>query len=199
MFSSALRALVLLVVYSYTLGCSHSAKMIFFYLTKYLNKNVTELASTLSLLHYAKQKSDMYPSRAADAGTEDRAGLHVLQILLGRLVGSYELADTQICSLCLGIPSQISSVNVSFVYVRDACTFVGSCRGNPDAEAIDYECPSDDNVAPAVEPAPGSLDAQENFLLLTAKDCNGLPLVFGAAPSYKYRDLTKSIAAEGTL
>jgi len=170
--------------------------MIFFYLTKYLNKNVTELASTLALLHYAKQRSDMYPSRAADAGTEDRAGVHVLQILLGRLVGSYELADTQICSLCLGIPSQISTVNSAYVYVRDACTFVGSCRNKEDPKLVKREDSDDESEPLPFQGTPGSLEAQEYFLLQTAKNCNGLPLQFGAAPAYKYRDDTKPMESE---
>jgi hypothetical protein len=68
--------------------------MTFFYLTKYLSKNVTELASTLTFLHFAKKRSDHYPSRADDTGTTERSAVHVLQILLNRLIGSFELADT---------------------------------------------------------------------------------------------------------
>jgi len=51
-----------------------------YYLLKYLNKSKTDLAATLSFLHFAKERADKYPSRAVDDDEELRYGQHVVRI-----------------------------------------------------------------------------------------------------------------------
>lgn len=61
------------------------------YLLKYLNKDVTQLASTLSYLHFAKDRADKYPSTAVDPDKTLRYGQHVITCMLNKLNGTYKL------------------------------------------------------------------------------------------------------------
>jgi len=106
----------------------------------------------------------------------------------------------QVCSLCLGAQCQISSVNTSYVFVKDACTFVGSCRGKTDAiddvDDDDWEQgASQADLNPSTAAAADGLEAQQAFVINSAKVFDGLALRNGAAPSYKYLDTTKPMEA----
>jgi len=102
-------------------------------LLKYLNKNVTETAITLTMLHYAKATCDKYGSKAADDGTDVRYGKHVIQCLLNKMNGATEMPDTMAAIGMLGYTSFQSSVGVQLCFVQDAVNYVAAAGGRTDA------------------------------------------------------------------
>jgi len=55
--------------------------------------DATEIGCTLGFLVHAKNMADKYPSKALDRDEDAsiRPTVHVVQILLNRLIGAYEL------------------------------------------------------------------------------------------------------------
>lgn len=125
---------------SYPIGCRESAKQILFYLVrfvdwytyltlatscasalslqiKYLCKDPCEIASTAAFLCSAYEKVKTFPSRQENQ-EEHREAVHLLQVLLNKINGASELADTQACSALLNLASHCSSATFSYVYAR---------------------------------------------------------------------------------
>ena len=76
------------------LGAMEDAKNALFYVVKYLLKDKVELASSLGVVKYAMDKIQRFPSVAEDTHTDFRTGKHFLQVILNKLVGMKEIADT---------------------------------------------------------------------------------------------------------
>jgi hypothetical protein len=134
---------------AYTLGCSVTAKNVLFYLVKYLVKDGTEIGSTLAFLVHAKTMADRYQSKAADRAEDirKRETLHVVQILLNRLIGAYELSDTQAVSCLIGVPQFQSTITTKYLFATDAVLNVTRLRFPNAADKLNAELPpiDDDN------------------------------------------------------
>ena len=137
------------------LGCSESCKSTLFYLLKYITKDSTSLGHSLTILHDAVNEYEMtkeqtdrkericiideslnrqaeYPSVAADTGTDSRTGKHLLAIMVNKLNGMSEYADTQVASCNLGNRAYTSSDSFTFVFVLDYVAAVKSRLPVPD-------------------------------------------------------------------
>ena len=80
-------------------------------------KDPTEITSTAAFLCSAYEKVKAFPSRAQDKN-QHREAVHLLQVLLNKINGASELADTQACSALLNLASQCSSATFSYVFAR---------------------------------------------------------------------------------
>ena len=106
------------------LGSTVQAKAIMYYLVKYILKDKTAIASTLSVIKYALQKQAKYPSRATDKQSEERTGIQLLQIILNKLNGMCEIADTQAAAACLGLPAIEFTSHLTFIFIDGAVAAV---------------------------------------------------------------------------
>lgn len=100
---------------------SHAAVQI-----KYCTKDSHALQNTLSILAAARKHNLEYRSRAADADTDTRTTIYLLQRTLNGLTGSMEMAATQSAALVLGHPAEMTSIEFWNVYVSAAVAFAKS-------------------------------------------------------------------------
>ena len=186
---------------AYTLGCSVTAKNVLYYLVKYLTKDGTEIGSTLAFLVHAKTMADRYPSKATDreADVRKRETLHVVQILLNRLIGAYELSDTQAVSCLIGVPQYQSTVTTKFVFATDAVLNVTRLRFPEAAAELDDNLPPMDDAADAETDDDDDDDDADDDALAGARRTlrqhtkfvqgldgfnHGTRMTFGSAPTY---------------
>ena len=109
----------------YALGSVEQCKAILAYLLKYLVKDATALAHSLVIIKDALDKVEMYPSTAPDAAeSTTRSGKQLLQVILNKLSGMTELADTQAASLLLGYTAEKSTDATTFVFASAAVTVI---------------------------------------------------------------------------
>ena len=106
------------------LGSTVQAKAIMFYLVKYILKDKTKISSTLSVIKYALQKQAKFPSRAQDDQSKERTGIQLLQIILNKLNGLCEIADTQAAAACLGLPAMEFTCHFTFIFIDAAIAAV---------------------------------------------------------------------------
>jgi hypothetical protein len=122
------------------LGATEDAKAALYYIIKYVSKDCTELASCLSILQYAIDLKKKYPSAAKDANTDIRDGKYLLQIMLNKMVGMREIADTQAAAVLIGFPSQDSTVKQTYVFIKNAMAAV---KQRQIEDAMENGIPSD--------------------------------------------------------
>ena len=109
----------------YPLGSVEQCKAILAYLLKYLTKDATALAHSLVIIKDALDKVELYPSTAPDAAeSTTRSGKQLLQVILNKLTGMSELADTQAASLLLGFSAEKSTDATTFVFASAAVTVI---------------------------------------------------------------------------
>jgi hypothetical protein len=108
------------------LGNFAQAKSALFYLLKYIVKDGSELANTLSLLHAADKHNQLYPSIADNTGTNVRNTQYLTTRLLNSISGQVEVGG-QVASLSLcGVPSNLYSHDFAFLHIHPAIVYVKS-------------------------------------------------------------------------
>ena len=76
-------------------------------LCRYVTKDSVELNALLSIVVQARRDIDLYTSRAADAGTDERRARHLMQRICNKI--DAELSDTFAAMIALGFPADDSS------------------------------------------------------------------------------------------
>jgi hypothetical protein len=97
------------------LGSSEQAKGAMFYITPYLTKNKIALEHCLTVLQKVREHVNLYPSKAANTGTEIRTVQHVLTRTLNKLNCLMEISDYQAAASLLALPSEITSDTFAYV------------------------------------------------------------------------------------
>ena len=116
-----------------------------FYTIKYVTKNPVEIAQVINVVKYARQKIEQYPSVADDTGTVLRTGQHFANVLLNKLTGMSELADTQAAACMIQMPAQFGSHKTTFIFMRPAIAYVRSKIG--DRKSVwDEHCLHDEDI-----------------------------------------------------
>jgi hypothetical protein len=106
------------------LGAEEDARATIFYIIKYITKDCTELASSLSVIQYAFDKQKLYPSKAINDNEDLKNGKYLLSIMLNKLVGMKEISDTQAAAFCIGFESQASTAKTSYIFIQSAIAAV---------------------------------------------------------------------------
>ena len=106
------------------LGAIEDAKATIFYIIKYITKDSTELASSLSVIKYALDKQKLYPSKAINSNEDLKNGKYLLSIMLNKLVEMREISDTQAAALCIGFKSQASTTKTTYLFMQSAMSAV---------------------------------------------------------------------------
>ena len=76
-------------------------------LCRYVTKDSVEFNALLSLVVQARRDIDLYTSRAADAGTDERRAKHLMTRIWNKI--DAELSDTFAAMIVLGFPADDSS------------------------------------------------------------------------------------------
>ena len=116
------------------LGGTAQGQSAMHYTSKYITKTLNELASTalfhrhirhawLSFISKKSKEVAMYPSSAADSGSDVRTGKHIMQRIMNGLNSMNEYADTQVSAALLGMPSYMCSENVAICHIDQAVKF----------------------------------------------------------------------------
>jgi hypothetical protein len=190
------------------LGATEDAKPALYYIIKYVSKDCTELASCLSVLQYAIDLKRKYPSSARDADTDLRSGKYLLQIMLNKMIGMREIADTQAAAVLLGFPSQDSTAKPTYVFIKNAIAAVRQRQiedcmenGQPGDAWMDTEsqfgsglsnlttaaqdiCAEDSNAPSCSHIFPKSAMDADDSILITGEE-KDIQKGWGSAPIYK--------------
>ena len=114
-----------------------------YYTVAYMTKNPTKITNTMALFSAALRHSRAFPSRAADAGTLDRAAIYTLTIVLNMLAGAREIPAPLVALTLLGAPAEYKSHQGTFVFVSKIIDAVSDRR----RRSADPTCPCCRNVA----------------------------------------------------
>jgi hypothetical protein len=121
--SDAMTALLACNTAVYLLGSTEQAKAALFYLVKYITKDSTPLATSLSVVHAAMKDIEAYPSVADDSGQPQRTGQHLLQRILNKLSGASEVSAEQAAAELIGCPAHQSTHSFEYLFVRAAVAY----------------------------------------------------------------------------
>jgi hypothetical protein len=132
------------------------------YAISYETKEGAELKQGVPLMLAAMEKVEKYPSRADDAGTKLRTGLHLATSTVHQFVGSHEWAMALMVHALHGNNSRISSEMHRFVFPYAATAYVDQQHTayNPLPEKR-----SKDNVPPPSEPAEPNIDTNTDSFI----------------------------------
>ena len=118
------------------------------------NQKEQETVEQLTLVDDAIKQQAEYPSVAEDTGTDSRSGKQLLAIMVNKLSGMSEYADTQVASCNLGYHAHTSSDTFTYVFVRDAVVAMQS-RLPADHPSLDGDAlPTDPLPVSARRPSP---------------------------------------------
>ncbi len=123
-FSPALTALFASNSNVEVLGNFAQAKGATYYIIKYMTKDGGKVQTILPVLLAAQRKITNYPSTAIDVGTEERTSKHLLTVLMNSLNGKVEIGAQTAALALLGFPSNISSHDYGYAYIRPLINFV---------------------------------------------------------------------------
>jgi hypothetical protein len=115
------------------LGDSCQAKSATFYMLKYMTKDPTAAASTITCIYEAFSKNNIQ-SVAEDAGTSSRNATLLIQRILNRKISHSEYSQTLAASVLLGYSSTIKSHNTSYCFASSAVKLLQQIHGNIDSE-----------------------------------------------------------------
>lgn len=107
----------------YMMGTMEQAKSALMYLIKYVTKDAFSLSASLVVLLAAARYCSTHPSRAADAGTEQRGLLYLFQRMVNAIVGSSETSICQALAHILEYPAHFTSDRFIVVFVDAAVAF----------------------------------------------------------------------------
>ena len=87
-------------------------------------KDSVALSNSISILKYGLDRLEKHPSTAKDTGEPERQGKHLMQIVLNKLSGLSEIADTQAAACLIGLPSQSMTTGTTYIFIHSAVAFV---------------------------------------------------------------------------
>jgi hypothetical protein len=118
---------------SATLGCNTSSiplgsleqsKASLFYVTDYVVKNDSEIATSLAVIKHAINKQKLYPSIAEDSGTEIRNGKYFMSIVLNKLSGLKEISDGLNAALLINLETFEATIKTTYIFINNAMACV---------------------------------------------------------------------------
>jgi hypothetical protein len=84
-------------------------------LIKYVTKNPTKLANTISVIFHCQRKIEEYPSKADDAGSAERNASYLLYKIINTLSSQNEISAMMASASLLGMPAKMSSQSFGIV------------------------------------------------------------------------------------
>jgi hypothetical protein len=108
----------------YPLLNSDTATSMIYYLIKYMTKESCELKHCLSSFSAAIDRTETYPSIAADSGSSLRNAKYLLSAALNNMTGKLEISVSLAALSIMGHKSFLSSHEFTYVFVWPAITYV---------------------------------------------------------------------------
>jgi hypothetical protein len=103
------------------LGSTEQAKSALYYLIKYVTKNPTELANTISVIFHCQRKIKEYPY---DAGSPERNALYLLNKIINALSSQSEVSAMMASASLLGMPARMSSHTFWYCFIWPAIRYL---------------------------------------------------------------------------